>query len=181
MKKWVLNAWVIWIGTASFAQPYAPVSEGSTVTFKIRNFGFSVSGSFSGMGGIIYFDANNLPACRFDVSLDANSLNTGIDMRDNHLREVDYFDVKKYPSIHFQSTRVGASGPSGHYMVYGKLTIKNQTRDISFPFTATDSANDYRFKGEFKMNRKDFGVGGSSTISDNLELTLNVLAKNTKK
>ncbi len=156
---------------------YKPVDQGSAVQFKIKNFGFSVSGSFTGLDGKIDFNPNNLAASAFDVSIDANSINTDNNMRDNHLREDTYFDVKNYPRIHFVSTKVTTSNKEGILFVFGKLTIKNQTKEISFPFTATPSGSDYLFKGEFKINRRDFGVGGSSTISDNLQVSLSVLAK----
>ncbi len=62
-------------------------------------------------------------------------------------------------------------------MITGKLTIKKQTRIISFPFTATQANDGFLFKGTFKINRKDFDIGGTSTIADNLEVALNILAK----
>ncbi len=155
---------------------YTPVDQGSSISFKIKNFGFNVSGSFSGLQGSIRFDPDNPSSGSFDVSIDANSINTGIDSRDGHLREESYFDVKKYPRIRFVSEKIEASG-KGSYTVSGKLTIKNHTKDISFPFTATAVENGLLFKGEFKINRKDFDVGGSSTISNGLDVMLSVLAK----
>src|SRR5580693_9516283 len=83
---------------------YKPEDQGSSVLFKIRNLGFNVSGSFSGLDGNIQFDPNNLATCNFDVSIDANTVNTDNNMRDNHLRNETYFDVKNYPRIRFVST-----------------------------------------------------------------------------
>jgi polyisoprenoid-binding protein YceI len=181
MKISMPGVWLVLLCLASRAQQYVPVDEGSTVTFKIKNFGILVNGSFTGLDGQISFDPNHLSAASFDVSIDASSIHTGNDMRDNHLREEEYFDVKNFPRIHFISTQVSGSGVNGGFQVDGKLTIKNTTKEISFPFTATAVGGDYLFKGGFKMNRKDFNVGGSSTISDHLELSLSVLAKNIKK
>jgi polyisoprenoid-binding protein YceI len=76
------------------------------------------------------------------------------------------------------SAKVEQSNKKGVWLTSGKLTIKNHTKDISFPFTATASAGGgYIFSGKFNINRRDFDVGGSSIISDNLEVTLTVLAK----
>ena len=61
----------------------------------------------------------------------------------------------------------------------GQLTIKDKTLDISFPFTAQQLNDGFVFKGTFKINRKDFGVGGTSTISNEVEISLNVIAKKT--
>jgi polyisoprenoid-binding protein YceI len=147
------------------------------VQFKIRNLGFNVNGSFSGLDGNIQFDPNNLTAANFDVSIDANTVNTDNNMRDNHLRNETYFDVKNYPRIHFVSTKITTSNKTGILFIFGKLTIKNQTKEISFPFTTTPINEGFLFKGTFKINRKDFGVGGSSTISDDLEVSLSILSK----
>ncbi|HZX58059.1 MAG TPA: YceI family protein [Mucilaginibacter sp.] len=69
------------------------------------------------MQGSILFDPVQPGKMFFDVSIDANSVNTGNDMRDNHLRESTYFDVKKYPLIHFVSSKVTASATKGIFMI----------------------------------------------------------------
>ena len=159
------------------AQNYAPDDKESKIEFKIKNFGFNTGGSFSGVKGKIHFEKSNLPASDFDVTIEANSINTDNNMRDNHLREESYFDVKNHPVIHFVSEKVTASNKSGTLFIFGKLTIKKTTKDISFPFTAKESGDGYEFDGEFKINRRDFDVGGSSTLSDNVTVTLHVIAK----
>ena len=160
-----------------FAQNYSPVDKESKIEFKIKNFGFNTGGSFSGLKGKIHFEPSNLYASTFDVTIDANSVNTDNNMRDNHLREDSYFDVKNYPVIHFVSEKVTASNKSGTHFIFGKLTIKKTTKDISFPFTSEESGDGYVFDGEFKINRRDFEVGGSSTLSDNVTVILHVVTK----
>ena len=176
MKKTPFILLLLAIVNFGFAQ-YKPVDQGSSIDFKIKNFGFNVSGSFKGLQGTIQFDPANPGTASFDVSIDANTINTDNNMRDDHLREDSYFDVKNFPRIHFVSTTVSNSNKSGVFMISGKLTIKKTTKEISFPFTATASGGGYLFKGTFKINRRDFEVGGSSTISDNLEMNLNVQAR----
>jgi len=154
---------------------YKPVDKSSSIKFTIKNFGVGTGGSFSGLQGTIIFDKDHPETAKFDVSIEATTVNTDNNTRDNHLREDAYFDVKKYPRINFVSTKVTRSA-SGTLTVFGKLTIKGQTKDISFPFTATANSNGYLFKGSFTINRRDFGVGGSSTLSDNVGLDLSILA-----
>ena len=161
----------------SSPQPYTASDQGSSVAFTIKNLGFNTGGSFTGLQGTIVFDPQNTAGSGFDVSVDAASVNTDNNMRDNHLKEDSYFDVKNYPRIRFVSTSIGPADKSGHYTVTGKLTIKNTTKEISFPFVATPMGSDYVFKGEFPLSRKDFGIGGSSTISNGLTVTLTILAK----
>lgn len=154
---------------------YKPVEQSSTLTFVIKNLGFGVNGSFKGFDGSINFDPQNLAAGSFDVTLNAATVNTDNNLRDEHLRGDSFFDVKNYPKIRLISTKV--SGKNGGYVFAGQLTIKGKTKLVSFPFTATGQADGYLFKGSFKLNRKDYGVGGTSTVSDELEVTLNVIVK----
>jgi polyisoprenoid-binding protein YceI len=176
MKRLYLFLSVIISVTAVNAQ-YKPTDQGSAVHFKIKNLGFGVNGFFTGLQGSIQFDPAHPDQCSFDVSVDAASVNTDNSMRDEHLRKDNYFDVKTYPRIRFQSTKILPANKAGTFIVSGKLTIKNTTKEISFPFSAMASQTGYIFKGSFRINRKDFQIGGSSTISDELELMLNVNAE----
>lgn len=153
---------------------YRPVDAGSSIEFKVRNLGFNVSGTFSGLEGSIQFDPENPVESIFDVSVDASSINTNNSMRDGHLKSESYFDVQNYPRIHFVSTKITSANQKEHFMMTGKLTIKNITKDISFPFVATSGVNGYLFRGSFHINRKDFNIGGNSTISDEVDLSLNI-------
>jgi polyisoprenoid-binding protein YceI len=177
MKRFLLFVSMVIMAATGIAQTYKPVDQGTTIKFRIKNLGFNTTGSFKGIGGTIKFDPNNLAACSFDITVDANTVNTGIDARDNHLRKEEYFDVKNHPNIKFVSTKVTKSTKAGTLFVYGKLTIKGVTKDISFPFTAKTVDGGYLFNGEFKLNRRDFKVGGGSTVSDNLTVMLDVMAK----
>jgi polyisoprenoid-binding protein YceI len=177
MKRLLFSLLILIASRVSFAQTYSPVQEGSTVQFKVKNFGFNVEGSFKGLKGTIEFDPANYAAAKFDVSIDANTIFTDNGMRDDHLREDSYFDVKNHPRISFVSTKVAASNKAGTFFIFGTLDIKGTKKEISFPFTANSADGGFVFKGEFKINRKDFGVGGSSTISDNVNVILNIIAK----
>jgi len=154
-----------------------PADQGSSVQFTIGNFGFDVNGSFKGLHGTIDLDQQKPESAHFDVELDANSINTDNSLRDEHLRAENYFDVKKYPKIKLESVKVQAGNKAGSYLFQGKLTIKKTSQNISFPFTATANPDGYQFAGTFKIKRKDFGVGGTSTISDELQVSLNIIAK----
>ena len=175
MRKIVLLLTILVMGKAAMAQ-YKPVDSRSSLQFTIKNFGFDVKGSFTGFDGIINFDPQNPANANFDVSIDAGKINTDNSLRDSHLREETYFNIKAYPRIRFVSAKISASNKNGGFLISGKLTIKNHTKDISFPFTATPVNDGYTFKGTFKINRKDFDVGGTSTIADELTVTLNVTA-----
>lgn len=155
---------------------YKPADQGSEIKFTVTNFGFDVSGTFTGLQGSIVVDRADPANDNFDVSIDANTVNTDNHTRDNHLRDEGYFDVKNYPRIRLVSTRVTATNKSGVYQFTGQLTIKGKTRPVSFPFTIAPAENDgLLFTGTFSINRKDFGVGGTSTIGNELRVELKVL------
>ena len=156
---------------------YKPVEQGSTLKFTIKNLGFGVDGSFSGFAGDISFDAQKPAVSSINVTINAATVNTDNSLRDEHLKADGYFDVKNYPLIRLVSNKI-VTGKASVYQFNGVLTIKGKSKTISFPFTATSLADGYLFKGTFKINRKDFGVGGTSTIADELEVQLNVIAKN---
>lgn len=174
MKQLILLYAALLFTPVLFSQ-YKPADNGSKIEFKIKNLGFTVTGTFTGLSGSIQFDPKNLPGSRIDVSVDAASVNTDNTMRDDHLRENSYFDVKQYPRISFISTKI-TSARGGGFFVSGKLTIKNISKDISFPFTAREMSGGYAFKGSFTINRRDFNVGGFSVISDMLTVNFDVLA-----
>jgi polyisoprenoid-binding protein YceI len=157
------------------AQVYVPVDATSNVRFKIKNFGSTVDGSFKGLKGSINFDASNLSNALFDVTINAATVDTGIGMRDNHLRKPDYFGVIHFPTIRFVSTKVDKSVKPNEAVIFGKLTIKNTTKEISFPFRYVETNGVLHFTGDFKINRRDFNVGGSSiSLSDELIVLLDV-------
>jgi polyisoprenoid-binding protein YceI len=160
------------------AEQLSAVDKDSEIKFRIKNLGVGVNGSFNGLEGKFEFDPHNLSSSTFEASIDVNSINTGINMRDNHLRSEDYFDVKNYPRIKFVSTKVVENDKEGNYVIYGKLTIKKTTKEISFPFTASPENGGIRFKGEFSLDRRDYKVGGySMVLSDKLTVFLSVFAK----
>mgnify|MGYP002152002521 CR=1 FL=1 len=178
MKKIYLAFLFACVCTALIAQTIlTPTDAGSTVHFTIKNFGLKTSGDFTGLKGAIKFDPNNLAGSSFDITVDANSVNTGNKSRDNHLRKEEYFDVAKYPVLHFKSTKVNSIKEI--YFVEGTITIKSIIKVISFPFKASpQDGGGFLFQGLFELNRRDFGVGGNSAVlGDNVKVTLTVFAK----
>ncbi|MES2005843.1 MAG: YceI family protein [Bacteroidota bacterium] len=160
------------------SQQFIPVDNGSAINFSIKNFGINTNGSFTGLEGKIRFMESDLNASLFDISVDVNTLTTGIKARDNHLRKEEYFNAEKFPRINFVSKKVLATEKSGEYTITGTITIKGISKEISFPVTVTKQTDGLRFKTGFKLNRRDFKVGGSSIVlSDNLVVSLSLVAK----
>ena len=140
--------------------------------------GMDTDGKFSGLEGNIKFNPTDLKTSFFKVSIDANTVNTDIEARDNNLRETDYLDVKKYPHISFASKQITRVGKTDVFILKGIVTIKGITKEITFPFTAVPRDDGILFAGECKLNRRDFKIGmGSIVLSDNMMVVLSVFAK----
>jgi len=151
-----------------------PVTKESGINFSLRNFGFKTGGSLAAPEGDILFTPDDLSKSYFRMTIKSESINTDNNSRDNHLRDEDYFNVKKYPLIRFESTIIRAVNKIGNYEAVGTLTIKDKSKEITLPFKAEKNGNGYLFTGSFKMNRRDFDVGGSSTISNELTVDIKV-------
>lgn len=133
-----------------------------------------MDGSVTGLSGDIRFDPRQLSSSKFDVTVEANSIETGIELRNKHLKEENYFDVKTYPQIKFTSTKIETGSENG-FIITGKLTIKKTTQEIKFDFSASKQDIGYDFAGEFTLNRRDYHIGGSSfSMADELKVFLSV-------
>lgn len=168
----------LFISVLSFGQAYTPTDAGSKVRFVIKNFGINTGGTFDGLSGSITFDAASPGTASFNVSVDAKTVDTDLEARDNHLRKAEYFDVEKYPKISFKSTKITTTNKPEYLYMYGVITIKNVSKEISFPFSHTAKDGGILFAGEIKLDRREFGVGGKSfSMADELTVELSVFAK----
>lgn len=129
----------------------------SKVNFTISNMEVkTVEGSFTGMTGEVAFNSENLKSSSFKVCIDAATINTGIEKRDNHLRSADFFEVSKYPQICFTSKSI--SKTKDGYEVTGILTIHGVSKKVVIPFTF----NNNTFTGKINVNRRDYKIGEST-------------------
>lgn len=157
------------VGTSLLAQEEAP----KLVTFKIRNAGVNVSGTFDSYEVKGQFDENDLGHSRFEVSIDVSTIDTGIGARDKHLKKAKYFDVENYPQITFKST--GFLKTDTGYIVKGQLTIKATTREVKMSFQSVkQDSGTMVLKGELTLDRRDYGVGKNHLIlGDEVRIAVN--------
>ena len=154
---------------------FVPKEQGSSISFKIKNFGFDVTGRFTGIEGKIDFDPEKPGNDKFDITIDAGSINTDNSLRDKHLTGEGYFNVSKYPRIHFISTSVMAGPNKGTFLLTGS-NYQRHCQGDKISLCRNFLGEGYSFKGSFKIKRRDFGVGGASTIADELEVMVSVQA-----
>ena len=136
----------------------------SFIGFKVRHMGLiDVPGFFRDFTGTVIYDAKDVSRSTVEFTARATSVDTGVAPRDNHLRTKDFFEVEKYPEMTFKSTRVERKGKGG-YVLYGNLTLKGVTKEVSLPFTITGAIKDpwgntrFGINAQTKMNRRDYGI-----------------------
>lgn len=179
MKQFVIFFYCLIYLLPANAQQYTPVDDSSKVEFTIKNFGINTTGNFKGLNGTISFSPDSLFSSLFNININANTVNTGIEERDNHLKKEEYFNVNKYANINFNANKITSDNVNtGTYLITGSLTIKGITKEVSFPFKVAQQPNGTIFTGTFQVNRQDFKVGKKSMVlSDNVEIKLRVFAK----
>jgi len=138
-----------------------------------------VNGSLSGLAASVDFDPENLVKSQISASVKVNTIKTGIDARDAHLKKGEYFDAASFPKIEMASTSF-TKNSGDNYIGKFNLTIKGKTKNISVPFTFSESNGKGSFKGSFSINRLDFGVGESSFVLSD-EVKVKLLLNTTKK
>ena len=143
--------------------------------YTIRFAGTRAEGTFSGLTGTVTYDPANLGSATMRVVVDATTIKTGNSLKDKHARGESWFDVAKYPKIYFNATAFARAG-SG-YVVRGDLTLHGVKKPVAIPFQFSQQADKGVFTGQFKVNRKDFGINGNAlgfTVGEELDVTLRV-------
>ncbi|MBB6459284.1 YceI family protein [Flammeovirga kamogawensis] len=147
----------------------------STVNFSISNFKVNtVDGAFKKMDGEINFNAENLNSSNFNVCISAASIFTDNEKRDEHLRNEDFFDVKKFPTICFISNDIRKT--DNGYESNGKLTLHGITKVVTIDFNKDKNS----FTGQLNINRLDFNLGedtGTFTVGNEVEIEIKCVLK----
>jgi polyisoprenoid-binding protein YceI len=160
----------------------------SAAQFAVRHLAIStVRGAFTKVNGTIQLDDKDLSKSSVEVTIDADSVDTRVPNRDKDLRSDHFFDVQKYPTITFKSTKVDQVEP-GKLKVTGDLTIHGVTKpvvlDVEGPTAAVkDPWGNQRAAANAttKINRQDYGVkwnatmdGGGVVVGDDVAITIDV-------
>ena len=136
------------------------------VNFVIENAGMDVEGSFSKMTANIEFDAEDLPGSVLTASVDVASIKTGIELRDRHLLGREYFYAEKFPSVKMESKSIRSAGKNKYIGVFA-ITIRDISKEVEIPFSASNKGRNLVLKADFSINRLDFSIGTSSIILSN--------------
>jgi len=160
----------------------------SSANFAVTHLMIStVRGEFHAVNGTVNLDDSDVTKSSVDVTIDTSTVDTREPDRDKDLKSPNFFDVEKYPTIAFKSTRVEQGAP-GHLKVTGDLTLHGVTKSVVLDVTAPKPAikdpwglQRTAVSGTTKINRQDFGMNYSKTldsgglmISNDVDITLDV-------
>src|SRR5579872_5837154 len=160
----------------------------SVAEFKVKHMMISnVKGQFAVAKGLLALDEADITNSRVEAIHDATSINTRETQRDTHLKSADFFDVEKFPTLAFKSTRISRIG-DGELKVAGDLTIHGVTKNVVFNVEGPtapgkDPWGNTRvgLSATTKINRKGFGLTwnaaletGGILVGDEVTITLDV-------
>ncbi|MBN8851951.1 MAG: polyisoprenoid-binding protein [Sphingobacteriales bacterium 50-39] len=172
MKKYFYPAIaaLMLLGSAfTFVATSWQIADGYSIGFSSNDVG----GVFKTFKGAIIFDEQNPAASKFDVTIDAASINTGNGLQNKHAKSDEWFDVAKYPVIHYASNKIVKAG-SG-YQVTGDLEIHGVKKPVTIPFTFQKSAKGAVFTGNFAVNRSDFHIGKpGGDVAEQIKIDISV-------
>jgi polyisoprenoid-binding protein YceI len=148
----------------------------------------TVRGAFKDFTAELHIDEEDVAKSTAKVEIQTASIDTGNQMRDDHVRNGDFLDVEKYPTITFVSTGAKQTGDDT-YQLDGDLTIKGVSKRVSVNLEVTGATDDpwgnFRlgFEGAAEINRTDFGVSfnaplgtGGVVVSEKVKLQFDISA-----
>jgi polyisoprenoid-binding protein YceI len=158
----------------------------SSISFSVRHLVVSkVRGTFESFSGAVVVAEDGTPSVTAEIAVD--SLNTGNEQREAHLKSADFFDAEKYPTATFVSTGVRADGDD--YVLDGDFTLKGVTKpiELKLAFNGTNPGMGHGevagFEASAVLNRKDFGIDidmpletGGAVVGDKVTITLDIEA-----
>jgi polyisoprenoid-binding protein YceI len=152
----------------------------SSAQFAVRHMGIStVRGTFTKLSGSAHYDPADAKNDSVDVTIEPASVDTRVEMRDNDLRSDHFFDVQKYPTMTFRSTKVESAG-TDKLKITGDLTIRGVTKPVTLavegPSKPVDDGHGHLHMGvsaSGTLNRTDFGMTGyQGVVGNEIQLTI---------
>ena len=171
---------------AAAVETYAIDVVHSSVAFSIRHFVSKVHGKFSKFDGKLVIDRANLANSSVEATIDAASINTDNQKRDDHLRNADFFEVAKFPTITFRSRQWKKTGEHT-FDVTGDLTLKGVTKETVLKVTSLGfgpgmgGAQLSGWEATTKIDKKQFNMPDpamlDAALGDDVAITINIEAK----
>jgi polyisoprenoid-binding protein YceI len=153
----------------------------SSLLFRAKHIGVAyVYGRFNEYSGSFTHDAEKPENGKVDVEIQIESIDTGIEKRDAHLRSPDFFDAKQFPTATFKSKSVKKKA-DGRFDVAGDFTMRGTTKPVTIDLEHVGSAKSERmgeregFHGTFTIKRSDFGMTyGGDSLGEDIQVIVSI-------
>lgn len=149
----------------SFGQTMKADKEKSKIEFVGKKPDGKHTGGFKDILAEAKVDMESPEKSSLTIEIKTESLFSDNEMLTQHLRGPDFFDIKKYPTIKFESTKIEVNGEEG--TITGKLTLLGKTEEIKVPMKAEVSEKALKVIGEFKIDRTKFGMTFKAGMIEN--------------
>jgi polyisoprenoid-binding protein YceI len=189
MKRIVIATLALLVGlagAASAADTWTIDKAHSDVTFRVKHLMSKVTGSFGDFDGTITTDFANLDASAVSFTIQATSIDTKNGDRDKHLRTADFFDVEKFPTITFTSSKITKTGDNT-FAASGTFTMHGMSKEITLPVAFLGAAQDpwgntkAGFEITTTLSRTEYGIvwnkaleTGGFLLGDEVEVVINL-------
>ena len=158
-------------GSAAFASEWEIDTPHTTAEFSVKHMMVTtVRGTFNKVNGTVNLDDKDPTRSKVELTIDAATIDTHEPKRDAHLKSPDFFDVAKYPTITFKSTKIDKAG-KGKFKVTGDLTMHGVTKPVTLavegPTAAQKNLMGKTVRGVVatgKLNRKDWGLNWNKAL-----------------
>ena len=182
MKKLLFTLMLSAASMSAFAQNYTNDKAHSKLGFSVSHMTISdVEGQFQNFDVHLNFTKEDFSDAKFHVVADINSINTGVEARDNHLKSADFFNTAKNSKLEFSSK--GISRVKGNqFKMVGDLTLNGVTKPVTLKLIYNGSIDNrgtktYGFTVKGDVKRTDFNIGGNipeAVVGDVVTLTSNL-------
>ena len=163
MNKQIIFLFFLIFSFTLTAQEWNQNNEKTKATFEIRNFGIHVDGQFKEVEIKTNFNAKQLSESYINAEIQVKSIATGIESRDEHILEEDYFDEENYSVIQLASTKFEET-KNGEISLLADITIKGITKKIRIPISINDVEDGIKISSKFSINRKDYNIDGGGFV-----------------
>ena len=183
LRQTLLASLIAFASASAFAAPvtYTIDPSHTQTVFSWNHLGFSnPTANFDRIEGTITYDAADASKSSVDVTIATDSINSHVTKFDEHLKSDDFFDVAKFPTATFKSTKVEKGAAEGKFKVSGDLTIHGVTKPVTIDATLNGAGEHpmskqpaIGFDGSLKIKRSDFGLGKNAPyVSDEVSIRI---------
>ena len=180
MKKILIAAIALSLGIAAQAEVFKVDTAHAGISFSIKHLMLSnTKGAFNTFDGTVDYDLETKTLKSIEGFIEASSIDTNNDKRDDHLKNEDFFNVSEFPRITFKSTSIKKTGDNT-FLVKGRLNVLGVDRDVSLPVTVNgpvdgpDGAKRIGLECMTTLNRRELGITNSpaAVIGDDVKVSI---------